>query len=304
MPHDTMTRETRLSLLTFAFMSGVVAINLLVFQDGGRSAKVETAAIRRTGAPAPGQDSGPQASGGIAAAPPSAYMETNKDAGRAAQPIQPQPPAATAEAAEPAMGRAEMVRTMQRGLAAQSYAPGPADGHLGLLTRAAIMAFEHDNGLALTGEPSQDLMRRISARGATPPAAGKRAPSEIKNVEAATIVRTVAQALSGLGYPVQKTETAMSPQLVRAILDYEASQKMPETGRISAILVARLTGAGQAKAAAGRASSFCAVCRALDATPFWNWVPSHHAAQIRNLGQGLFAALRGAGRHGGGGAAR
>ena len=42
----------------------------------------------------------------------------------------------------------------------------------------------------------------------------------------------------------------MSPALQRAIRDFEASQKLPETGRISAPLVARLSRAGQAKQAA------------------------------------------------------
>ena len=32
---------------------------------------------------------------------------------------------------------------------------------MGLATRAAIMAFEHDHGLALTGEASEALLKRI-----------------------------------------------------------------------------------------------------------------------------------------------
>ena len=55
----------------------------------------------------------------------------------------------------------QTVRAIQRELTQRGYDPGPVDGNIGLLTHAAIMAFEHDEQLMLTGEPSERLLRRL-----------------------------------------------------------------------------------------------------------------------------------------------
>lgn len=159
--------------------------------------------------------------------------------------------AAAAPAPVPAVSRLEMSRAIQRGLGALGYEPGQPDGIVGLMTRAAIMAYEADSGLALTGEPSEALMRRL-ALGPSAPIVTRKGAIEVRNAEAAAIVKSVGQWLAALGYPLQKNEITMSAALVRAIRDFEASQKLPETGRISAPLVARLSRAGQGKLTAAR----------------------------------------------------
>lgn len=243
MPASGMTRETRIGLLMFAVLTVTVSFNLFLLQGRRVSNSVETSAILR---PDPdlksagltgksGTDIEAAAADALVAPPPQI----------AARPL----PVATAPPAN--VSRTDVVRSIQKGLAAQGYEPGTADGLTGLMTKAAIMAYEADNGLALTAEPSEELMRRIEA-GPRPAAAARKGASEVKTLEAATLIRTTGQWLSAIGYPVSKTETSMSASLVRAIRDYEASQKMPETGRISAPLVARLSRAGQGRAAAAK----------------------------------------------------
>jgi len=154
-------------------------------------------------------------------------------------------------AAQPIAGdQAEIVRAVQRELQARGYFPVAHDGVVGMVTRAAIMAFEHDNGLPLTGEPSEDLLKRILLGTAAVPASE---PSKEKRAPADTILRSVQQTLSGLGYDTGKADGRLGDDTQRAIREFETDNKMPETGRVSAQLVMRLAKlAGSSKLTASR----------------------------------------------------
>ena len=60
---------------------------------------------------------------------------------------------------------ADLVREIQRLLAAQGYRPGPADGQMGPKTRSAIRAFQETRGLKTTGRPSKALLKRLREEG-------------------------------------------------------------------------------------------------------------------------------------------
>ena len=66
----------------------------------------------------------------------------------------------------------EVTRAVQRELQIRGYETGGADGTPSLMTRAAIMGYEHDHALPMTGRPSQRLLKAIilgeSARAARP----------------------------------------------------------------------------------------------------------------------------------------
>lgn len=245
-----MTRETRICLAAFAMLSTAVTFNLLFFQ-GRRMQNVETAAIGPresadyvgmiVGSDNARQSSSNPQNGGVTGTA-TAQGAVASITGSTERPL----PTALAPPGV-AMSRTDLVRAIQTSLAARGYEPGAPDGLAGLMTRAAIIAYESDSGLALTGVASDDLLRRL--QGVTPvaPVPARGTSPQIKTLEAATLVRDVGQWLGVLGYPVAKNETSMSPALVRAIRDYEASQKMPETGRISAALVARLSRAAQGR---------------------------------------------------------
>jgi len=71
-------------------------------------------------------------------------------------------PQATAAPVQPTAA-AVLVREVQTALAARGYEPGPADGHAGPMTRAAILAFERDQGLPATAAPSGALLAALRA---------------------------------------------------------------------------------------------------------------------------------------------
>jgi peptidoglycan hydrolase-like protein with peptidoglycan-binding domain len=52
-------------------------------------------------------------------------------------------------------------RAIQGELTDMGYDPGPVDGALGLKTRAAIMAYERDNGLPERGQVSKSLLAHM-----------------------------------------------------------------------------------------------------------------------------------------------
>lgn len=65
---------------------------------------------------------------------------------------------------------ADTVTRVQVGLAELGYEPGAINGQLGQQTRAAILKFEQDRGIAPTGDISPTLiaeLEKMSARGAT-----------------------------------------------------------------------------------------------------------------------------------------
>ena len=144
---------------------------------------------------------------------------------------------------------AETVRAIERELAARGYGPLAGDGGVSLATRAAIMAFEHDQGLALTGVASERMLKRIllgASAGMDMAGAGK-----VRSAQAEGVVRTVQQRLSTLGYRLGEIDGRLGADTVKAIGDFEMDQGQVPRGRICAELMARLSqAAAPAKSAA------------------------------------------------------
>lgn len=63
-------------------------------------------------------------------------------------------------AANPA-GPSETVTSIQGGLAALGYDPGPVDGMMGERTRSAIRQYQQDHNLLVDGQPSSELALHI-----------------------------------------------------------------------------------------------------------------------------------------------
>ncbi len=131
----------------------------------------------------------------------------------------------------------DVVRAVQRELGQRGYAPGLSDGTANPVTRAAVMAYEHDHGLPLTGEPSEALLKSILFG---LPASGG-ATSVPPSAEATGIIKTVQQSLATLGYGVRSVDGVMGDETMRAIRKFEQKQGLPQTGRISGPLFVKLT---------------------------------------------------------------
>ena len=242
MLHKVMSLRARTAGSAFFVLGAMVCTNLFLFQDKRRVSPVETAALmaRMTseGPSTPNLGAQDYTSGGPIVLRPNAGSATQSSTQSSLQAsMQAQSPGRPVS--EPAMSRADVIRAIQRELNTRGYAPGAPDGVAGLVTRAAIMAYEHDTGIALTGDATQELLGRI-VLGPAVPAVARPGKSEVKGAEATAVVKLVAQSLSAQGYGASKSDGLLDAALVKAIREFEADQKLPDTGRVSAALVSRL----------------------------------------------------------------
>ncbi len=157
------------------------------------------------------------------------------DAALADQPIDTLPDAPEAE------GDPETIRAVQRELSARGYGPLNSDGVPGLVTRAAIMAFEHDSRAPLTGEATEKVLAHLLL-GASGTVAqnGDPAAGRVRSAQAETVMRTVQQSLAALGYKVGKIDGRAGDDTERAIREFELDEGLDPKGRVSAEVFSRL----------------------------------------------------------------
>jgi peptidoglycan hydrolase-like protein with peptidoglycan-binding domain len=132
----------------------------------------------------------------------------------------------------------ETVRAVQAELNRRGYGPLAADGVMRPAARAAVMAFEHEHRLPLTGEASQELLKQILFGAA--PAAGAAGPPEVRSPQAQGVVRDVQRQLAARGYRPGAADGRLSAETIAAIRTFEADQGLVPKGRISAVLLGRL----------------------------------------------------------------
>jgi peptidoglycan hydrolase-like protein with peptidoglycan-binding domain len=144
--------------------------------------------------------------------------------------------------ADPGEVKRATIRSVQLELAKRGYEPGPADGAPGLVTRAAVMAYEHDQGLPLTADPSPEVLAHLRHGTSAPGAAiGLDATAPRSNGSAEQVIRAVQQSLAQLGYLASPPDGFASDETLRAIREFEMDSGLVPSGRISGPLVARLT---------------------------------------------------------------
>ncbi len=138
----------------------------------------------------------------------------------------------------------DVTASIQRELQTRGYEPGAPNGTASIITRAAIMAWEFDNGLALTGEPTEAIGKAIvlgvSKSLTAQIQAQYQALPKDKRARTEQLVRTVQSALSALGYNVGRATGRVNEDTERSIREFEVDQNMTQSGRISGPLVARL----------------------------------------------------------------
>jgi peptidoglycan hydrolase-like protein with peptidoglycan-binding domain len=132
----------------------------------------------------------------------------------------------------------ETVRAVQAELNRRGYGPLAADGVMRPAARAAVMAFEHEHRLPLTGEASQELLKQILF--GAPPATGAAGPPEVRSPQAQGVIRDVQRQLAARGYRPGAADGRLSAETVAAIRTFEADQGLVPKGRISAVLLDRL----------------------------------------------------------------
>ena len=139
---------------------------------------------------------------------------------------------------EPGAGESQLVvRAVQRELATLGYDVGAVDGSLSDKTRAAISAFQTKEGIAVTGLPSDDLLRQIlfghtvmsgGATGSLP------SPDKIAATAAGPVtVLGVQQVLAELGYRPGAIDGAWGTRTADAVKAFQRDHDIAETGRIT-----------------------------------------------------------------------
>lgn len=250
----------RVGFVVFFILSSTVAVNILLLQPGrqttdriagawqssGRS-QIETASVSVSQNYVPRNESlsGPKAAGlpEPRSDRPSIQRVTVSGAGHS-ELRQRIKPAATANTAD-------MIRAIQRELKLKGYDPGDQDGQAGLITRAAIFAFEFDNRRALTATPSQALLQSIllGESGADP---DRRARPEDLSPAAHELVLVAQRGLKQQGFWNGPLNGEFDTQFSRAIQRFETAKSLATTGRISGRFMARLVRLSGGKLVASR----------------------------------------------------
>jgi peptidoglycan hydrolase-like protein with peptidoglycan-binding domain len=226
-------RGLKMGLTAYAGLGTLFLINVHFLQPNNRatkrivfpesaSAPAGAADTRTNGSPALVQNAAYGPARSTSVEPPNAL------------PAEPQ----VAPVARSSASGAELILAIQRELKQKGYETGTQDGLAGLVTRAAIMAYEWDNGLAITAEPSQALLQQILL-GASAGLPGSKS-GQTPGPAAEQVIRTVQQSLSVLGYGPLTVDGKLGADTVRAIRKFEQRQALRESGRISGELVAKL----------------------------------------------------------------
>jgi peptidoglycan hydrolase-like protein with peptidoglycan-binding domain len=243
--------QARLALAAFLAIAGGVAANLLVMQSrhpapaqarsGSARGSLATDGerLRRLVEDAVGADTQKPVAPAILNAPQpprrpaerlGGFSPSSAELVRAAMPD-----------VDPLEARKATIRAVQTELTQRGYSPGAADGATGLVTRAAVLAYEYDQGLPLTADPSPEVLAHLRHGSSAPGMAiGLNGEATPAAGQAEAVISWVQQALHQLGYLGRKPDGQNNEETIRAIREFEMDTGMIPTGRVSAPLVVRL----------------------------------------------------------------
>jgi peptidoglycan hydrolase-like protein with peptidoglycan-binding domain len=230
--------QARIALSTFLLVTAGVAFNALFLQGRPSATSRPERPLAQQAAPEAARKKGETARGDKAGPrwPGSSSADTPLRIARFA-PEQTRPESAANAPQETT--NPKTVSAIQRELDARGYGPLASDGVMGIGTRAAIMAFEHDSGLPLTGEASEALLKRVLFGPAVGAAPAEQAKG--KSAEAEQVIRAVQKGLVTLGYQVARVDGRLGEDTIKAIRDFEVDRGLVPKGRVSAELLARIT---------------------------------------------------------------
>jgi peptidoglycan hydrolase-like protein with peptidoglycan-binding domain len=227
---ESMTpRQARVALGTFVLLAAGVVYNALYIQgETGTGRRVAGDATQskpvRADAPPPGRSRTGQTTKRTALLKPDSIRTT-------------QTPEALPDEAGP-----DTIRAIQRELNQRGFGPVGNDGIMRPATRAAIMSYEHDHRLPLTGEATEALLTRlVLGASATDEPSGA---GEVRSPHAEATIKQVQRLLAASGYRPGPADGRLNADTVAAIRAFEQDQGLSAKGRISAEIVARLQNSG------------------------------------------------------------
>ena len=240
-------RQAQVALLSFAILAAGVAFNALVLQ------RKATGTAEATADKSPARTSTERGRKGAETSPAGRnHLRTSEIAPLRIARFAPDRAKIDAMP-EPAEEEADSttISAIQRELKQRNYGPLPVDGLLRPATRAAIMAFEFDRGLPLTGEASAQTLKQILL--GAPASGNASGAGKVRSMHAEEIIRNAQKSLVALGYQSGAVDGRLGEDTIKAIRDFEMDKGLVPKGRVSAELVSRLSeAAAQPKAPAGR----------------------------------------------------
>jgi len=129
-----------------------------------------------------------------------------------------------------------LITAVQRELAAHGYDPGKVNGKAGIVTRSAILAFQFDQHMALTAEPSPELLRQIVMGLVGPPVD----PNEPSSGQATRIIGGAQRLLIRLGYKPGTVNGQLNDATRKALKHFETDSGFAPKGRVSGEVIAEL----------------------------------------------------------------
>ncbi len=144
------------------------------------------------------------------------------------------PPALTTAS----LPRSQTIEAVQRRLVENGYEPGPVDGVQGQMTMAAIMAYQHDHDLPVTGLASSQLLKNMILGGSVGGSSGSELVSPPE--EMTLLVRMIQKTLADLDYKPGPIDGLLGNATRSAIKKFERDRKLTVSGRISGQLLQEL----------------------------------------------------------------
>ncbi|MSO71299.1 MAG: peptidoglycan-binding protein [Alphaproteobacteria bacterium] len=137
--------------------------------------------------------------------------------------------------------RLVFVRNIQQELIARGYLIGTADGAAGPKTRAAILDYQREAGLELTGKASKDLLDHLKF--ALPRISAPHAPAPYPPPE---MVRNIQSELARRGYYSGAVDGKTGPTTRAAVRAFQQDAGVPLTGALDERLLSEVRLAGAA----------------------------------------------------------
>jgi len=135
--------------------------------------------------------------------------------------------------------RIDLLRALRRELSAQNYFPGRSvSGVVDAMTMGAIMAFQHDHDLPMTGKPSNELLKNILFGGAAGEGRSENRP--YKRAHPSRLIAEIQGTLSALGLYEGKIDGVLREAGQQSVRRFEGARGLPVSGRVSGLLVQEL----------------------------------------------------------------
>jgi peptidoglycan hydrolase-like protein with peptidoglycan-binding domain len=235
--------SARLTFFGFVCLAGAIATNALYFQEPLENSPQITGTVQESG----GQQLAARSSSDQPEEPTEAAPKGNlqpiagsadpeRPSARRATRAQPSPSPDARHSAGP-MPPEEVIRAIQRELAYRDYIVNRRDGKLDTSTRIALLNYQYDTGMALTGRPSESVLKHILfGPFQAAPESGRIARLEADRA----LVERVQRVLSSLGFGNLPESGRLGADTRDALREFAAFRDLPRDGRISPRLLLEL----------------------------------------------------------------